>query len=369
MVYWGVVVFVTSFFTACGGDNSYDGKNGLAGGAEISGKTGDALSSIKQNILEKHADGFVEELNGLKVTLETFDSNLTTNDITKLQNSFVAIMKEWKALQSTYIAGGYESSMIDVPRFIEYFIKKSKNQDISADVEKALGQTIKIEHALFKNTSLSMNALEFLLFGRQDSTNKLVIEMNRDTFRRISALKLVIKNLITRGSIISEYYRNDTAFESDSTLALDSLVNQMVQSAFDLREKRIGEPAGLVAKTKDNPDATQLEYYNSKNSLLAVKTILEAHQEMMGKQSFENLGTFAEANGANKIVTDIRANISNALALVAKLSLLEESISSTSVDTNIEKLYDEIKELEDNYHTSLINSLNVTAKIIDADGD
>jgi predicted lipoprotein len=214
-----------------------------------------------------------------------------------------------------------------------------------------------------------MRALEYLIYDKQKDTAELVTLMNKDNHRRIEALKVVVPSLKGYGSTIADFYKNDIAFKAETTDALNALVNALVQSSFDLREKRLGEPAGFVIKTKDNPDPTTLEYYNSNHSLASAKAILEAHQQMMGEQSFENLGSFASENGANQIITDIRTNIENALGFVEKIDTLETALASDPIEPNVKKLYDELKILQTNYFSSLIDSLDLTAQIIDADGD
>lgn len=361
------VLITIIFLTACGGDNAYDG-TGLNAVQSTSGES-DALSSIQQNIMIANSSTFTNALNNLESSLKAYENNLTVSDVVDLQNSFTSIVQKWKAVEVTYVAGDYDSALIDTPRLIEFFIKASKNQDIPAEVQDALEDTGNIKTALFKNTSKSMQALEYLIFDKQKSPDALVGLMNKNEKRRIEALKVVVENLLIHANTISDFYSNDTQFIAEQTDALNALVNALVQSTFDLREKRIGEQAGFVIATKDNPDATAIEYYNSQNSMTAIKAILEAHKQIMGASSFENLGSFSSSNGASNIVTQIRANIDNSLALANEIGNLETAINADPINPKLKALYDELQVLENNYFSSLINSLDLTAKIIDADGD
>ena len=363
-----VYLFLGTFFSGCGGDNAHDGKTGLTGGSGGVG-TGDALSSIQKNIFQKNINEFVDALNTLESNILLYDENLTETDTDKLQILFVELIPKWKAVESTYVAGDYDSSLIDSLRYIEYFIKASKKQNIPADVQDALNSTGKLDDLLFKNTSKSMRALEYLIFDTQKSPADLVILMNRDNRRRIDALKIVLASLKSRTAPILNFYKNDTLFVSDTTDALNSLVNVLVDSAFNLREKRIGEPAGFVVKTKDNPRPSTLEYYNSKSSINSVIAILNTHKAIMGESSYKNLGSFASENGAADIVASIRENIDKSLGFANQINSLEDAIASDPMDSNVKKLYDEVELLQSNYFSSLIDSLDLTAKIIDADGD
>lgn len=362
----GVSLLSLTLFTGCG-DNAYDG-TGLKS-VQDNSKSEESLSSIQKNIFLKNINEFADALNTLESKVLLYDKNLTSTDTSKLQILFVELIGKWKAVETTYVAGEYDSSLIDSLRFIEYFIKASKNQDIPADVQDALNATGNIDNLLFKNTSKSMRALEYLIFDTQKSSVDLVILMNKDNRRRIDALKVVLASLKSRTNPILNFYKNDTLFVSDTTAALNALVNVLIDSAFNLREKRIGEPAGFVVKTKDNPSPSILEYYNSKNSITSVIAILNTHKTMMGEKSYKNLGSFASENGAADIVRSIRENIDNSLGFANQINSLEDAIASDPIDPNVKKLYDEIKLLQDNYFSSLINSLDLTVKIIDADGD
>lgn len=363
-----VSLFLGTFFSGCGGDNAHDGKSGLTGGSGGVG-TGDALSSIQKNIFQANANGFIEKLSTLESTLKSYDKNLTEADVETLQRAFIDIVQTWKAVEVSYVIGDYDDLLLDIPRIIDFFIKASKNQSIPNDVQHALDSTTEIKAALFKNTSKSIQALEFLVYGKQATKADLVLAMNKDNYRRIDALKVVVESLKKKGSLISDFYNNDKKFIANTQDALDALVNALVQSSFDLQEKRIGEAAGFIIKTRDNPDAKKLEYYNSKNSIMSVKAILKAHDEMMGQQSFANLGSFASANGATAIVTEIREKIDNALVFANEINSLEDELNAENMSASVKKLYSEVKALEGIYHTSLINSLDLTARIIDADGD
>lgn len=355
-----------SFFTACGGgDNNYDGENGLIN----TSTSDDAFASMQSNIFAKNANDLNMNLDAMTTLLDGYDSNLSTEDIEDIQTAFVDIMTEWKSVQATYVAGDYNSSLIDTPQLIDFF-NTGKNADIASDIDKALNSSNSIEASLITNSAKSITALEYLIFGEQSSTTDLVTAMNISDKRRIETIKIVTNNIKGYATTISNFYSNDTQFIADETEALNTLVNALVDSAYKLKEQRIGEAAGLVVKFKDDANATRLEYYKSKKSLNAMRAILTAHNEIMGEQSYENFGSFAADNGASTIVSNIRGNINTALSLVNEFSTpIEDKISPISVDSKVELLYNELVILQENYFSSLIASLSLTAEIIEADGD
>ncbi|CAA6800585.1 MAG: Unknown protein [uncultured Sulfurovum sp.] len=361
-----LISLILSFFTACGGgENAYDGENGLIN----TSTTADAFSSMQSNVFAKNANELTSNLSTMHSLIESFDSNLSSSEVESLQTAFVNVMTQWKSVQATYIAGDYNSSLIDTPQLIDFF-NTGKNADIAADIDQALNSSSSVQASLLTNSSKSITALEYLVFGKQSSTAQLVTAMNTNGKRRIETIKVVVDNIQSKITAINDFYKHDTQFVSDETEALNTLVNALVDSAYKLKEQRIGEAAGLVVKYKDNPDATRLEYYKSKKSLEAMKAILTAHNEIMGEQSYENFGSFAADNGALTVVSNIRTNITTALGILEEFSTpIEDAISPTAVDSKIETLYNEMVKLQENYFTSLIASLSLTAEIIEADGD
>jgi len=354
-----------SFFTACGGDNNYDGENGLL----KTSNSDDAFASMQTNVFLKNANDLNSNLDAMSNLLNGYDSNLSSNDVEDIQIAFVDIMTAWKSVQATYIAGDYNSSLIDTPQLIDFF-NTGKNADIAADIEQSLNASNSIETSLITNSAKSITALEYLVFGNQSSNADLITAMNSNNKRRIETIKVVIESIKSYTTTISNFYTSDTQFIGDETEALNTLVNALVDSTYKLKEQRIGEAAGLVVKFKDDANASRLEYYKSKKSLDAIRAILTAHNEIMGEQSYANFGSFAADNGALTVVTNIRKNINTALSLVDQFSTpLEENISPTSVDAKVGLLYNALVALQENYFTSLIASLSLTAEIIEADGD
>ncbi|HIC78660.1 MAG TPA: hypothetical protein EYP02_05700 [Sulfurovum sp.] len=194
--------------------------------------------------------------------------------------------------------------------------------------------------------------------------------MNLKSKRRIEAMKLVIANLKSLIEPIVEFYKTDTKLVSDVKEASNSLVNVLIDVTYRLREFRVGEPAGLVVKFKDEPNPERFEYYKSGLSTEAIKSILEAQSKIMGTQGYSNFGTLATSNGASDVVTKINGLIAEAMSIVNGFDKpIEEYVTTTGYDPKIKKLYDLLTELQSVYYESLIGALSLTAKIIEADGD
>ena len=119
--WFGGLLLVVTLFSGCGGDNAHDGTGLLA--VESSGSEEAFLKSIQENILQDNADAFVLSLSTMETTLKAYKQDLTSSDVQNLQSSFLTIMQNWKAVESTYVAGSYDRLLIDTPRLIEFFIK------------------------------------------------------------------------------------------------------------------------------------------------------------------------------------------------------------------------------------------------------
>jgi len=365
MFYWGVVF--AFLLNGCGGDNAYDGKNGL-GGSSSSSSVG-VLDSIQKNIFSSNADILLSKLNETEQTLDAFDSNLSTDEVKKLQESFAQIISSWKKVEALYVASEYDDELRTMPINIDFF-NKGKNLDVAKNINYVLNLEGELKANQLTNPSKTVTGLEYLLFGNQESVTELQTQLNKDNRKRIEVIKLSIAKIKTNALLIQNFYKKDTKFKANLEESLNIVVNTLVQGTFDLRELRIGEAAGFINKTKGDPKAERLEYYRSKKSLEAIKSVLIAHQQMMGKQSFSNFGSFASEKGADTVVKKIQSNIKNALAITEEFSApIQESITPALVDEKVKRLYDEITDLQKNYFESLINALNLTADIIEADGD
>jgi predicted lipoprotein len=362
---FGVLILLLNLFTACGGDNAHDGENGLI----TASSKNNSLESLQKNVLIANAEKLNAKANDLKETLPAFDTNLSSSDVEGLQSDFLELITLWKQVEASYVASDYDDAMRTMPINIDFF-NKGKNLDVATNIDAALILTGSLQTSQLKNSSKTVTGLEYMIFGNQASLSDLVTLMNQDSRKRIDAMIFAMDKIAINTLLIDEFYKNDIKFIANQTDTFNILVNTLVQSSFDLRELRIGEAAGFIVKTKDDPNPERLEYYRSKKSLLAIEAILLVHQQIMGEQDFENFGSFASTNGADVVITKIRSNLKNALAIVAEFSTpIQDSITLSAVDNKVKRLYDEITDLQKNYFESLINALNLTADIIEADGD
>jgi len=141
------------------------------------------------------------------------------------------------------------------------------------------------------------------------------------------------------------------------------IMNALIESSYKLKEWRVGDPAGLSRKYKNNPKNSRSEYPVSKLSYKAIEAILLTHQAMMGEQKFVNFSDVVHTAGADKALSGIRSNIKNALHDLHAAPVYDFK------SKEIKNLYKELTALHNAYFISLIGTLKITSKILDSDGD
>lgn len=370
LIYRGVALSTLLLFSACGGDNAYDGKNGLGGGSSVSSEISkEVIASLQKNVLLADAEQLLTDANSFDTKLQAFEANSTVEKLDSLKETFETMMKSWKSVQSTYVIKDYDRDLYDNPQLIDFY-RTGKKLDVASDLDRALSRDNAIINYMRKSSNISITGLEYLLYGHRISSADMIPLMKQKSNRRIEAMKLVIANLKSLFEPIVDFYKTDTKFVSDVKEASNSLANVLIDVTYRLREFRVGEPAGLVVKFKDEPNPERFEYYKSGLSTEAIKTILEAQNKIMGSQSYANFGTLATSNGASAVVTKINGLLGEAMSIVNGLDKpIEEYVTTTGYDPKIKKLYDILTELQGVYYESLIEALSLTAKIIEADGD
>ena len=335
----------------CAGDNDYDGTTGLIqnAGSSVSG----ALETIDTAVLKA---GSAEALAAL--ALDEDNASLQA-----AQAAWTALVTAWKKVEATYVAEGLDKRMTDIPALLDPYALggAEKIGSIPGDIEKVLSGSADVVDMMYKNSSKSVQSLEYLLFGpSHDDAAVLASFVAND--RRDEAVAIAVEAVYGHLSTIEAFYRLDTAFAAGGNESLELLINTLNVSANRLMEWRIGDPGGFTAKHLGNPSAARLEYGRSGVSLEAMKAVLEAHQLVI-----ENgLGDIAGDAGADAEIESIKTVIENGLTTIEGF---EVPLYGALTDPAVEVLYDDAVELHHSYNASLISMLGLTGTIVEADGD
>ncbi len=307
--------------------------------------------SVLRNIIMPDIDDAQQSIIELKKAIADNGSGQRKGAVDK---AFADLVYAWKSVQAGYVVGELDSDMIDTPRLMDTF--HEGNEKLDEQIERALKSGDEPRVALFKNTFKSINALAILLYDDKELT---------DTERQYADYVLDILNSHL-ADIKTAYEKQAEAFNQSPDKSMSYVLNALIDSSYKLKEWRIGEAAGLTKKYEGKPDNRRQEYPRSGNSLTAAAGIIGVHSDMMGKRDYENLGSTAIKQGAEKEVTAIRELIAKA---EKQLDTLQAESVTDFTDSRIKALYETLGELNDAYYQSLVRALPVQAKILDADGD
>ncbi len=304
----------------------------------------DMVSSILQNVLVKNAQNCLKVSEQMQKDLDKKNPN-----IKQIREDFGSFVYEWKKVQATYVAGDLNEDFIDTPRMIDVY--HQGNEDITKQLSRIRKSKNSLENELYKNSHKSINALEYILFSEKNLSNK-----------DIQIAKLITKNISNRVKNILNVYKNDTKkFLSDETFANGIILNALIDSSYKAKQWRLGEALAKEKKFKTK-DKSRLEYVLSSQSLNSLKGIVDAFNEVLNAP-YSDFGDMALKNGAKKDVIEAR-ELLNELT-----KLLKEMKESDLMGEKGEKAYELLNKLYINYALYMVGSLEITAKIIEADGD
>lgn len=271
-----------------------------------------------------------------------------------VDTAFSQLVATWKSVQAAYVLGDLDSGMIDTPRLMDTY--HEGNERLDEQIKRALESGDEPRIALFKNSFKSINALAILLYEDNELT-----PVERDYADYV--LTTLARHL---SHIKTAYMEQAPAFNKNQDKSMSNVLNALIDSSYKLKEWRVGEAAGFAKKFNGKPDSRRQEYLRSGNSLTAVAAILAVHDDMMGQRDYENLGSTAIAQGADKEVAAIRRLITDAIKQVAVLQ--DEKITDFT-DSRFAPLFKTLSQINDAYYQSLVKALPVQARILDADGD
>ena len=301
--------------------------------------------SIYDNIIFKNIKEANQNLNQLNVLVNNSASDQ------ELKNGFTQMMMSWKKVQTLYLAADLNEDYIDIPRYIDTFHQGKEN--IYKQLDRILLSSDSLDIELFKNSTKSINALEYLMFKPSQKTG-----------RQKEMIAYVLEHIAKHLKTIEVFYQNSKALFGLNEQKMNAyIMNALIESSYKLKEWRVGDPAGLSRKYKNKPNNTRSEYPISKLSYKAIEAILLTHQAIIGEQKFVNFSDVVHNAGAEKELLSIRRSIKNAL----KGLHLAPAYDFNSKE--MKEVYKELTALHNAYYISLIGVLKITSKILDADGD
>lgn len=308
------------------------------------------VRSVYDNVIVKNADDSVDSCKQIKLELEGTQPD---SDNAAVDAAFQRLVLSWKKVEATYIAGDLDQNYLDTPRFIDVF--HNSNEDLSAIMQRQLSSSSVASKALFKNSFKTVNALEAVLY-------------DNDTLsaREIEFAGVMVDSICAHLQEIAQVYtKHRQSLLADPEKALSLYTHALSNSIFATKDWRIGDPAGLSRKYKNQPSAKRSEYALSGYSVAAIQAIFEVHQEIMGQQDYANLQDVIRLYQADQLADEILLTLTQ---ISQQLALLHAEDYTFQPDLTV-PLYDGATQLYKHYYVSLLSALPITSRILEADGD
>ena len=350
-----ITTFLILILSACGGDNSFDGETGLPQGT--SNSTGvEGLNDI----LMSDANINLNKADALLLAAQNLEILQDSTNLSAAQTALKDFLSSWKKVQALYVASDIDSVMANPEKDIDLWHVGNINIQTSLDaVFAASGSVANISY-------IRVDAAEYTLFGDSESAGALLTKFQADSGRRADVLLVIAQNLREQSFTIANFYNTDTDFVRDTDASVENLVNQLIDSSYKLKEWRVGDVAGITVKYAGSPDATRLEYFYSGYSAEAIEAIILAQKNLFEPDSEDGLSAYLAGKDASSQANFIVTKIDNTLLAV---SAVPKPMKTSVPSTELTALYNALVELHDAYYVTLILALNITPKLIEADGD
>jgi len=311
------------------------------------------ISLLAQSVGESiYTNIILKDINAANKNLDSLNILVSKNASDKeVKDGFKELMMSWKRVETLYLAADLDEDYIDIPRYIDTF--HEGKESIYKQLERILVSSDSLDIELFKNSTKSINALEYLIFKTGEKTT-----------RQKEMIAYVLKHIAKQLQLIETFYQNNKKLFALDTQKMNAFImNALIESSYKLKEWRVGDPAGLSRKYKNEPKSARSEYPVSKLSYSAIEAILLTHQTIIGKQDFMNFSDVVQNAGADKELMEVRLRLQNALKELHLAPVYDFE------SQEIKELYKELTELHNAYYISLIGVLKITSKILDSDGD
>ncbi len=266
------------------------------------------------------------------------------------KKAFENLALGWKKVQALYIAGELDEAYVDTPREIDIY--HNAKEDVTVQLDRIAAGSEDVAKAMFKHSFKTINALEYLV------TKKTVNPARERAMAMITARSIESK----LSAIVGVYGKERKSLLADESRFNALIMNQLIASSYELKEWRVGEPTGLAKKYRGSRDLRRADLYRSGLVLRGVQTILETHRRVMDATGYVDFGDYAIGAGADNEVLIVRKSLASALQKSA-------SMKNDLTGSEAKGLYADLGRLHNGYYISLIGSLKMTSKILDADGD
>ncbi|WP_041191974.1 imelysin family protein [Candidatus Vesicomyidisocius calyptogenae] len=277
--------------------------------------------------------------------------NINQANSTRIRMQFGNLVSSWKKVETTYFLGDLNEDYLDTPRYIDIF--HGNNEEIKPQLDLIINSNDELFNAMYKYSHKTINALEYVLFTKDLS------------HQRVKNMALIIAKSIKSylSEILDGYKMYQSKFLENEQYASAILLNTLIAGTYKLKEWRVGDVAGLSKKFKNKPNNYRAEYATSGNSVNAIKAILETQAQIINSPDYQDLGDISRQFKARKEIDQAISALNDSIANANNMSEFD------FINDKGKRLYQSTNRLMKAYYISLMDKLGFVSKVLDADGD
>lgn len=330
------------------------------------------VEQIGKNIIIPEYNNFYNATSDLDLKIKEFVNNPDTNTLTNAQNAWKAAMSSWQKtelyqfgpVKDLNLAGKIYFWPVN-PDSVQEVLSKDKTI-LKDNYLSSAGATKKglpvIEYLLFDNVNGNQNIIDAVKTGEQSETRKLYLQL-LGTDLKNNANQINQAWNIKQGNYLAKFTAQSDAF--------NMILNNMISTIEDIKDKKIGEPAGITSGSEPEPDETEsVQSNNSKNNIIDNLQSLKSVFNGTEKEDSNDIGLddYLEYVEQDELKDEINEQIDKCIQSIKNIST-PLSLAVTKEPKKVETAYNEIKELLELIKVDLANAINETVHFNSSDGD
>ncbi len=311
-------------------------------------------------------------INNFNIDIETLNENAIRFKETISLENFNKLQEQWlKTVKSFAKTRVY--NMVDVKA--QFFDILIYNFPVSSTLIEANIAEQEVYNTSYLNskssTSKGLGALEYLLYGNQDSEEALLLLQN-NTYR-VDYVLGVTQEILRQSSMLIDFWeqnykeefinaRSMVCTENARCLAFNQLINILDV----IRVTKVGKPAGL--ENSSGANLKSLEAFRSGNSLKLIKTTIEEVEHVYSLSTVNFSSIVDDIAGSSEISKAIKGAFTEVYTNIDRINIsLYSAIENNN--PNVEALYNALFNLVKYFSVDAASILSVTVLPTDNDGD
>lgn len=328
------------------------------------------LVNISSNIIIPAYTSYHDATVSLDAAVTTFNATPTVDNLTALQNSFIAAYKQWEST-SMYNFGPAQDANLAV----NTNTYPANVTQITANITSGTYDPLLLTNLAAKG----LPTLDYLLFGTGADNAAILAQFTTDSKAAsrktyLAALSAELKTNATTvltawNGAYKNTFLNSTGIDGSSSTS--QLVNQLIYDYETIKNYEIGIPAGTQSMGTTFPAKVQAYYskISLQLTLLHLKAIQNLYMGGSGSGLDDYLASTNAKNSSNIVINDaIQAQFATT---ITKLQTLTDPLSANIISnpTAVTACYTELYKLTTMLKTDMTQALGIAISFGDNDGD